>query len=97
LRGQDGDRMRGWRGAEGNSSGLLELGLAGFLPVDRRQLGHLLVGRRGQALQHVFEIGIGFEGVEPAVLDQGIHHRATLPRFFGPEKQPVFLAMPSSA
>jgi hypothetical protein len=38
--------MAGWRSAEGDSGSLLEFRLAGFLPVERRQLGDLLVGRK---------------------------------------------------
>ena len=67
--------MSGLRHDEGNSGGLLEFWLASLLPVEWRQLGDFLVGRRGQSLQHVFEIRIRFDAVQPAVLDQGVHHR----------------------
>ena len=59
--------MAGLSGAEEDSGGLLEGFLAGLLPVERRQLGYVLVGGRGQALQHVFEIGTGFHAVQAAV------------------------------
>ena len=78
--------MAGWRGAEGDSGGLLEFRLAAFLPVERRQLGDLLVGRCWQVLQHVFEIGVRINAVQPAVLNERIHHRAARSGFFGTEK-----------
>ena len=52
-------------------------------------MADLLVGRGGQALQHVFEIGVGFHTVALAVFDQGVNDGATLARFFGAEEQPV--------
>ena len=81
--------MRGWLGGEENSSGQLDWRLAAVLPVQWRQLGHLLVGRCRQSLQHIFEVGVRFDAVHPAVLDQRVNHRAALARFFGAEKQPV--------
>ena len=60
-----------------------------LVPVCGRQGLDLPVGRGGQALQHVFEIGVGFDSVHPAVLDQGVDDRVALARFFGAEKEPV--------
>lgn len=65
-------------------------------PVERRQLFDLSVGRRGQSLQHILEIGAGFDSVHPAVLDEGVHHRAALPGFLGSEEQPVLPFMERS-
>ena len=50
------------------SSGQADLLLTGLLPVLRRQLA-FLVGRAGQALQHVFEIGVRYHTLAPAVFD----------------------------
>ena len=84
--------MMGFSGRRTRSIGYLDWGLMFFLPVQRRQLRHLLVGRCGQPFQHLFEIRVGTKAVHPAVLDQGVHHRAALARFFLSEKQPVLLA-----
>jgi len=54
LRREGRDRVRGLSGAEEDSGGGFEGLLACLLPVERRQLGDVLVGDRGQALQHVF-------------------------------------------
>ena len=72
--------------------GQLGLSLAGFLPVERRQLADLLVGRGGQALQHVFEVGVRFHTVAPAVFEQSVNDGAALAGFFGAEEQPVLFA-----
>jgi hypothetical protein len=85
--------MNGWRGAEGNSGGPFEFRLAGFLPVEQRQLGDLLVGRRGQALQDVFEIGIGFDAVQPAVLIRVYITALRAPASSEPKKSQFFLPM----
>jgi hypothetical protein len=51
------------------------------------------VGRGGQALQHVFEIGVGFHTVALAVFDQGVNDGTPLAGFFGAEEQPVLALM----
>ena len=84
--------MRGWRVAAVISSGQLHLLLTGRLPVERRQLADLVVGRVGQALQHVFEIGVRFHAVAPTVFDQSVNDGAALAGFFGAEEQPVLFA-----
>ena len=48
------------RTAMEQSSGPLDLGLTGFLPVERPQLAGFPVGRVGQAPRRVFETGIRF-------------------------------------
>jgi hypothetical protein len=42
--------------------------LTSLFPIERRQIRHLLIGRRGQALQEVFEILERFNAVQTAVL-----------------------------
>ena len=83
--------MTGWLGAEEVSDGQGDL-LASFFPVERRQLGDLLIGCRGQALQDVFEIGIRFDAMQAAVFDERIHHGAARAGFFGAEEEPVLFA-----
>jgi hypothetical protein len=65
--------MSGWLGVEENSSGQLDGRRMLFLPVQWRQLGHLLIGHRGESLQHVFEVGIRFDVVRArnAVVEEG--------------------------
>src|SRR5271155_1186420 len=84
--------MRGWRAAAATSSGQLDLLLTGLLPIERRQLTDFLVGRAGQALQHVFEVAIRFHAVALAVFDQSVDDGAALARFFGAEEEPVLFA-----
>ena len=67
--------MNGWPGAEGISGGFLPAGLAGFVPIERRQLFDVPVGGAGQPLQHVFQIGLGLDAMHPAVGDQGVDGR----------------------
>ena len=52
-------------------------------------MADFLIGRDGQALQHVFEISVRFHAMPPTVFDQGVNDGATLARFFGAEEQPV--------
>ena len=85
------------RMAKKKSGGQFDFNLAAFLPVERRQLADLLVGRAGQALQHVFEVGIRFHAVPRAVLDQSVKDGAALARFFGAEEEPVLFFMRSCA
>ena len=69
------------------SSGLPEGFFERFLPVERRQLIELvLIGHRGQALQHVLQIGVRFHAVHPAVLNEGANDRVAPARFFGAEE-----------
>jgi hypothetical protein len=56
-------------------------------------LADFLVGRVGQALQHVFEITIRFDAVSLAVFDKSVKDGATLARFFRAEEQPVLFVM----
>ena len=81
--------MSGWFVGEENSGGQLDRRLMRRLPVARRQLSDGLIGRGVQALQHVPEIRMGFDAVQPAVGDERVDHRAALARFFWAEKQPV--------
>ena len=55
-------------------------------------MADFLVGRGGQALQHVFEITIRFDAMALAVFDQGVKDGAALAGFFGAEEQPVLFA-----
>ena len=55
--------MTGWFAAGVNSGGYFEGRLASLFPVERRQLSDLLVGRRRQTLQHVFEMRVGINAV----------------------------------
>jgi hypothetical protein len=50
------------------------------------------MGRPGQSLKDVFEIIVGFDAVQPAVLDQGLQHRAALAGFGRPKEEPVLLS-----
>jgi len=84
--------MSSWPDAEGNSGGQLDGRLVRLLPALRRQLRDFLIGRPGQARQHVFETGIGFNTVQLAVGDERIHHRAALARFRRSEQQPVLFS-----
>ena len=56
------------------------------------KLCDFVVGGAGQTRQHVLEIGVGFDAVQAAVLDQGVHHRAALAGFGGSKEEPVLLA-----
>ena len=62
--------MAGWPRTEGVSGSLLEGGLTGLLPLERRQLVDLLIASARQPFQNVFEISVGLDTVQPAVFDQ---------------------------
>jgi len=82
VSGDGDDRMAGYPSDGVVSGGLRNRWLLfRALPVERGQLFDLLVGGRGQSLEHILEIGAGFDSVHPAVLDQRVDHRAALPRF----------------
>ena len=67
------------RTSGGRPAGLLP----GFLPVERRQLVHVvLIGHPWQPLQHVLEILIRIDPVHPAVLHERHHHRVARPGLF---------------
>ena len=66
--------------------------LAGFLPVERRQLVDLFIGRGGQALQNVFQIGDRFDPVHSAVFNQRIHDSAAFTGFFRAEEEPILFS-----
>src|SRR5688572_28438962 len=46
------------------------LALAGFFPLERRELGDLVVGHGGKPLQDIFEVSAGFDPMHSAVLDE---------------------------
>ena len=59
----------------------------------RQEFGDQMVFVRGQALQHVFEIGVGVVPIEPGALNQAHDRSRTLA---GPQRareQPVFAIM----
>ena len=84
--------MAGWPRAEEVSGSLLEGGLTGLLPLEWRQLVDFPIGGVRQPFQHVFEISVGLDAVQPAVLDQRVDHSAALAGFFRTEEQSVLLA-----
>jgi hypothetical protein len=84
--------MAGWPRAEGVSGSLFEGGLSGLLPLERRQLVDFLISGVRQPLQHVLEISVRLDTVQPAVLDQRVDHGAALPSFLRTEEQPVLFA-----
>ena len=49
------DNSADWPDGDEKSSGQLDLCLTGLLSVERRQLAGFLVGRAGQALQHLWD------------------------------------------
>ena len=46
--------------------------LAGLFPVERRQCRDMLIGGRGKPGEHVFDVGAGFDAVQPTVGDEGV-------------------------
>src|SRR5512141_1841330 len=84
--------MAGWPRAEEILGSLFEGGLTGLLPLEWRQLVDFPISGMRQSLQHVFEICVGLDAVQPTVLDQRVDHGAALAGFFRTEEQPVLLA-----
>ena len=78
------------------SSGAFDLGLAGFWPGLRGKFVDLVVGHRGDAIQHVAQV---IEGVDPesaTVLDDRVEDRSCLPGVRRAHEQPVFLVFRGS-
>lgn len=48
---------------------------------------------RGQAFEHVFQIGVGIEPIEARALDQRLNGGCALASPLGARKQPVFALM----
>ena len=84
--------MAGWPRADEILGSLFEWSLTGLFPLERRQLGDLPIGGVRQALQHIFEISVGLDAVQPAVLDQSVHHGTALAGFLRSEEEPVLFA-----
>ena len=80
-----------------DSGGFFQGGRLGLFPVARGQFGHVLVGRAGQALQHILQIRRRLDVVEAAIFKECVDHRVACPGFFRSEKQPVVAVMESFA
>lgn len=68
------------------------MALARFFPLERCQLGDLLVGHVGKPLQKVLEVSARFDLMHLAVLDEREDSRVAHTGFLRSEEEPVFLA-----
>jgi len=64
------------------------MGLGGFFPVPREELGEAVLWQFGDAGEHVGKPGLGVDVVELCGDDQGVHQRRALAAAIGAGEQP---------